>query len=394
MQVITIRIRSLSKRHETGFQRALGVGEIETNGARRGEGQSPGRLADLIRAHRHRAGLTQQELAAKAGLSLAALRDLEQGRRSRPRRGSLAALADALGLDAIQAAELAAAASRRRLFTARESDPPHPGPPRAPGSTRSGSGIWLAVLGPLEAWRDGTPLHLGPPERRAVLGLLAAVPDAPVHRDTIIDTLWGRTPPDTAVSLVQAHISRLRKLFAPGAGQSPAGDAVIASRAGCYRLRLPAQKLDLLTFRELAANAEAAWAAGDEPTACDLYEQALRLWRGDPLDGVDVLRDVPRIAELRRQLHDTLLRYAELACGRGLHDRIVPRLYALAAAEPLNERVHARLMIALAGAGQRAAAVRVYEDLRGRLDREFAIYPGEELVETHLRVLCEASAES
>jgi transcriptional regulator with XRE-family HTH domain len=62
------------------------------------ESESVVRLADVVRAHRHKAAMTQQELAAKAGLSLATLRDLEQGRHARPRAGSLAALAEALEL--------------------------------------------------------------------------------------------------------------------------------------------------------------------------------------------------------------------------------------------------------------------------------------------------------
>jgi DNA-binding SARP family transcriptional activator len=174
----------------------------------------------------------------------------------------------------------------------------------------------------------------------------------------------------------------------PGAGKQPGADEeIIASVGGGYRMQLRSDQLDLLSFRALAAKAEAARAAGDVITACDLYEKTLQLWHGDPLADVDVLHDQLGVTGARRQLADVLLRFAELACGLGFHDRVLPRLHALAAAEPLNERVAARLMIALAGAGQQAAALLVYEDLRCRLDREFAIYPSEELVEAHLRVL-------
>ncbi len=40
-------------------------------------------------------------------------------------------------------------------------------------------------------------------------------PGVLVRRDTIIDVLWGETPPRTAVGLVQAHVSRLRKALEP-----------------------------------------------------------------------------------------------------------------------------------------------------------------------------------
>lgn len=45
------------------------------------------------------------------------------------------------------------------------------------------------MLGPFEAWGDGTPLSLGPPARRAVLGLLLIDPGVRVRRDAIIDVL-------------------------------------------------------------------------------------------------------------------------------------------------------------------------------------------------------------
>jgi DNA-binding SARP family transcriptional activator/DNA-binding XRE family transcriptional regulator len=344
-------------------------------------------LADLVRTHRRKAELTQQELASRAGLSLAALRDLEQGRRSRPRAGSVAALANALDLDPRQAADLAFAAAPPRRRGGGGADPDLPLTDTERRAESAGQGLRLAILGPLEAWRDGTSLPLGPPGQRAVLGLLAVDPGVLVRRDTIVDALWGQAPPTTAASLVQAHVSRLRRLLTLRRNHSSAGDAVIVSVGGGYRLQLLNDQLDLLTFRDLAADAEAARAAGDNLLAADLYERALGLCRGDPFADVDVLHDQPRVTELGRQLADVLLRYAEITYDLGLHDRVLPQLQALAAAEPMNERVHARLMIALAGAGQQASAVCVYEDLRGRLDREFAVYPSEELVDAHLRVL-------
>lgn len=335
-------------------------------------------LANLVRAHRHRAGLTQQELAAKAGISLPALRDLEQGRRSCPRPRSLAALAEALDLDPLQVAGLTSSTVvERRPLAARAQDRPGPSPPV------SSQGLWLGVLGPLEARLDGTSLPLGPPGRRAVLGLLTMDPGTVVRRDSIMDVLWGQDAPDTAGDLIQAHVSRLRKLLMP-LGK---GEEVITSVGRGYRLRLRTEQLDLLTFRTLAANAGTARAAGDDLVACDLYERALELWRGDPLADVDALADQPGVTQQRRQLTDVLLRYAELACCLGFHDRVLPRLDVLAAAEPLNESLHARLMIVLAGAGQQATALRVFDDLRRRLDREFGIYPSEELNDAHLRVL-------
>nr|WP_205862266.1 helix-turn-helix domain-containing protein [Planosporangium thailandense] len=51
-----------------------------------------------MRAHRRAAGLTQQELAARARLGVRTVRELERGRAVRPQRGTVDLLADALGL--------------------------------------------------------------------------------------------------------------------------------------------------------------------------------------------------------------------------------------------------------------------------------------------------------
>lgn len=337
-------------------------------------------LGALVRAYRHESGLTQQELAAKAGLSVAALRDIEQSRRRRPRSSSLHALADALNLDHAQTARLASVGRDQTGQSPQAIVSP-------PGRGGSGAqGLWISVLGPLEAWRDGRPLPLGPPARRMVLGLLLLEPNRLVHRDAMIDLLWGDAPPRTALGLVQTHISRLRKAFVRP--EATADRALpIDSLGGGYRLRLSSGELDLLAFRDLSERASAAQAAGDDNAAYRLYEQAVELWRGDPLADLEPMVGHPGIARLRQEQSSVLLRHADVACSVGQHQVAVKRLLMMTSTDPLNEPVHARLMIALAGLGQQAAAIAVYEGLRTRLDRELGLYPSEELADAHLRVL-------
>ncbi|SCL15926.1 ATP-binding protein [Micromonospora inyonensis] len=56
-------------------------------------------LPALLRGHRLAAGLTQAELATRAGIGVRTVRDLERGRSSRPQRTTVDLLADALGLN-------------------------------------------------------------------------------------------------------------------------------------------------------------------------------------------------------------------------------------------------------------------------------------------------------
>ena len=316
-------------------------------------------VGTLLRGFRQAAGLTQRELAGRAGLSLGSIRDLEQGRTRRPLPGSLAALAMALGLNPAQAGELERAAA--------------------------GRGLWLQVLGPVAAWRDGAAASLGGPAQRAVLGLLALSPGSLVHRATIIDVLWLDRPPANAVNLVQAHVSRLRRILA--ADHPPDGVERLCSVGASYRLRIGSGQLDLLRFGQLTADARVAWSAGDHDAACRLYQQAHGLWQGEPLADIDLLHGHPAVAGLARQRAEAVIEYASVASAAGWHGRVLPLLQELAGREPLNEQAHAQLMIALAGCGQQAEALVVYQALRRRLDDELAMLPGPDLAEAHRMVL-------
>ncbi|TME09295.1 MAG: helix-turn-helix domain-containing protein [Chloroflexi bacterium] len=71
------------------------------------------RFGDLLRRSRLAAGLTQEELAAQAGLSVRGLSDLERGARLAPRRETVQLLAEALQLSAAERTQLEAAARQR-----------------------------------------------------------------------------------------------------------------------------------------------------------------------------------------------------------------------------------------------------------------------------------------
>ncbi|WP_452101190.1 helix-turn-helix domain-containing protein [Catellatospora bangladeshensis] len=85
--------------------------------------ESAASFGALLRTHRDTARLTQSELAARAGLGVRTVRDLEHGRAARPQRTTVELLATALGLVGEALAEFHAAA-RGQAHPA----PPPPGP--------------------------------------------------------------------------------------------------------------------------------------------------------------------------------------------------------------------------------------------------------------------------
>ena len=342
------------------------------------DGGSPVTFAGLLRAERIAAGLTQEALARASRMSVAAIRDLEQGRRSAPRPASLSRLAMALGLSTIRSREFAQAtrASSAERALARRIQHQHD----ATGHLR------VSVLGPLTAWRGKTQLELGPPRQRAVLGLLAVNPGTPVSREALMDALWGEAIPATSMNLVQTYVARLRRVLEPHRTFRDRG-GYLASVGTGYCLQATEEELDVLAFRHLVAEADAVFAVGDVAAACGLYDKALAMFDGDPLADVDFLQGNPAVAKLASERTLAITRYAKAACEAGWHELALPELTALTVSEPFNERAHALLMIALAGSGQQGVALHVYEDMRRRLDEQLGVYPSGELSAAYERVL-------
>lgn len=328
----------------------------------------------LLRKRRMAAGLTQAELARRARCSVAALRDLEQARRLRPRRFLLLRLADVLSLGPEEAADFCLAGRQ-------PASSPDPG---TAAELEAARGLRIEILGSLGAWgAGGHPVPLGPPRQRALLGILALSANTLVHREEISDALWAGCPPETATQLVQTYVSRLRRVLAPGL--PPAVRRELLSSAGpCYRLQIPAGQLDVLDFRQLLLQARSAT---DPAAACAAYQRALELWRGRPLADADVPGSYPALAELAACRSGAVIEFAGAAFAAGRHELVLPYLKALTQDEPLNENAHAHLMLALAGLGQQAAALTLYGQIHRRLDEQLGVRPGRQLSEAQLRVL-------
>lgn len=323
-------------------------------------------LGVLVRERRLAAGWTQRRLAQAAGVSVGVVRDLEQGISSRPRQAAVGRLTSALGIVLVPAEAV--------------------NPPVRTDDGGTGAALRLQVLGPVKAWREGVALPLGGVRRQAVLGLLAVQAGVVVRQRALCEALWDGEPPPTAAVMIQSHISRLRAVLEQG---TPARtrQRVLETIGDGYRLRVDSIGTDLAESRSLAVRARGALRSGSSAAACELLERAVELWRADPLADVAVLRSHPVVTGLEREYAALVVEQADAASALGWHDRVLPRLFALTERAPLNERAHACLMIALAGSGQQAAALELYERVRRRLDDELGVRPGAPLAKAHARVL-------
>jgi DNA-binding SARP family transcriptional activator/pimeloyl-ACP methyl ester carboxylesterase len=243
----------------------------------------------------------------------------------------------------------------------------------------------FSILGPVEVTVSGRPLELSGARARAVLATLIVHANHVVAAEQLLDELWPLQPADRALASLQVRMSELRKVLR-SAPDSPSADR-LSTRPPGYLLRVTPAELDSCRFTELTATAAAAMAGGNPAIALHRLDEALRLWRGPALAGIDapsVRTEAGRLEELRLAALEARAE-ALLECGK-FGDAIV-ELETLTAAHPLRERLWSLRMLALYRAGRQADALRAYRDLRAILAGELAIEPGPALRDLHTGIL-------
>jgi DNA-binding SARP family transcriptional activator len=228
------------------------------------------------------------------------------------------------------------------------------------------------LLGPLEVAAGAVRIEA--PRQRIVLAVLALEANRVIPVDRLVDAVWDQSPPTTARSQIQICISALRRLLAE-AGVP----ATIETRAPGYLLRVADDDVDLHRFEPVCAQARRLRSA-DRPTeAVELYREALALWAGPPLAGMDSpLLQAAGVQLLERMLA-VLEECIDLELRLGRHQDVVPTLLSLVAEHPLRERLRAQLMLALYRSGRQAEALAAYRQARADFAGQLGLEPGEEL---------------
>jgi transcriptional regulator with XRE-family HTH domain/tetratricopeptide (TPR) repeat protein len=184
--------------------------------------QSFGRLLCSLRL---KAGLTQEELAERSGVSVRALSDIERGRTTRPYRDSVERLADALGLSGPARQQFLDTARGRGVASA----PPAPSAPSAPSAALTR----LAQLVPRQMPAN-VPYFAGRTSELSVLAThLRAAPGTSVPRVAVITGTAGVGK--TALALHWAYGAAERfpdgQLYVNLRGFDPSGNPVTPAEA-------------------------------------------------------------------------------------------------------------------------------------------------------------------
>ncbi|MFF7400634.1 AfsR/SARP family transcriptional regulator [Streptomyces murinus] len=237
--------------------------------------------------------------------------------------------------------------------------------------------VGFGVLGTVEVRVGDQVLSAGHARQQCVLAALLVDAGRLVTTDQLAERVWGERQPQRARAALHGYVSRLRRIVAR------AGDTAVERHGGGYVLRVDAAAVDLHRFRDLNTRARAA----DDGHAVALYDEALALWRGEPLGAVESAWADELRAGLR---HERLVAETERndrALRQGWHEHLLTELTARAAEYPLDERLAAQLILALYRSGRAAEALDAYQRVRRQVVEELGIDPGEPLQRLYQRIL-------
>lgn len=228
------------------------------------------------------------------------------------------------------------------------------------------------LLGPVGAGDGDRQVELGPARRRCALSVLAYAAGRPVPVEDLVDRVWGEAPP--ARGTVHGVLSRLRAAVAP---------VPLRHEQAGYLLAVDPDQVDVHRFRRLVERARSATGTG----RAALLREALGLWRGTPLAGLEGAWASNMRQAWEEQLLTALAARIATELELGEHAALLPELHDLVGRYPLVEPLTEHLMTAAYRCGFQAEALDAYQALRGRLADELGVDPGPRLRRLYEQVL-------
>ncbi|MEY9895170.1 tetratricopeptide (TPR) repeat protein/DNA-binding SARP family transcriptional activator [Catenulispora sp. MAP5-51] len=209
----------------------------------------------------------------------------------------------------------------------------------------------VQLLGEFQVLHDGAELDLGGPRRQAVLAVLLLNAGRTVSRQQIAQWAWPADPPDSSGNLIANYISGLRQALRPAGS-----DIRLVARASGFTAEFDPMSADAHRFTDLVRQARADLDGNEPAAAATRLRQALDLWHGPALGGLDTPYLDERRAELEGARRSAAMLLARIHVENQQADQAVEVLRGLLAEEPGNEPSATLLIQALIAVGDSAGA--------------------------------------
>src|SRR5213076_1600714 len=153
-----------------------------------------------------------------------------------------------------------------------------------------------------------------------------------------------------------------------------------ATASGGYRLHVDPERLDASRMQALVVSARESVSKGELEHAAERFREALALWRGPALAGLQLeSRGRDEVAQLEELRLAALMDRIDCDLALGRHEQTLGELNVLVRVHPLRERLRAQQMLALYRADRQAEALDAYAEARKALVDNLGIEPSEAL---------------
>jgi TolB-like protein/DNA-binding SARP family transcriptional activator/Tfp pilus assembly protein PilF len=228
---------------------------------------------------------------------------------------------------------------------------------------------------------SGEVVNLLGQKDRALLAILALPAGTTHSRDKLASLLWSDRGDQQARDSLKHALTKLRQCL------PPASQALIVAGRLSARLDPAAVTIDVAEFERLVHEG-----------APQALERAIALYRGDLLDGIGI-RD-PAFEEwllverqrLRHMFEQALSRQITQSMANGARERAGTAARRLLSLDPLREDACRALMQIQAERGETAQALKLYEVLRERLNKELGVKPAPETTRLYDAILYQRTA--
>jgi DNA-binding SARP family transcriptional activator/Flp pilus assembly protein TadD len=249
--------------------------------------------------------------------------------------------------------------------------------------------LTIKMLGPVEIIRD--PLRpfavdaWTTKRARDILCFIASRPHRRASKETIFETFWTEGDHEIIIKDFHPTVSQIRKALN---SNQPLKQRFLLYQDGDYFLNSEfAYEIDLEDFDRLVSQGETALRAGQVDRGISCYESAIRLYRGEFIQGCYD----DWVAEQRYYYREQYLRLLEALVVAAQKVNEWPRSLHFAQRilhdDPFREDIHCRIMRAHAEMGNRTAVKEQYEMLRSRLRNDLSVEPSATTTRVYRQIL-------